>query len=115
MHAMTKQIVFCLLLLGFVSAASGQARNAPKSAEAFVKKQFPTTYEDYREKGDNFQFHHWVGYYNDREKRPVIVWLHGGALMMGITNKPPRRLRDLAAAALLRGPHGGEPPQRYSR
>ena len=96
MQAMTKQIVFCLLVLGCASAASGQKRNAPNSAKAFVEKKFSTTYEDYREKGDHFQFRHWVGYFNDREKRPVIVWLHGGALMMGITNKPPRRLRELA-------------------
>ncbi len=96
MQAMTKQIVFCLLVLVCVSAASGQGRNAPNSAKAFAEKKFSTTYEDYREKGDNFQFHHWVGYFNDREKRPVIVWLHGGALMMGISNTPPQRLRDLA-------------------
>ncbi|SVE28595.1 uncharacterized protein METZ01_LOCUS481449, partial [marine metagenome] len=70
MQAMTKQIVFCLLVLVCVSAASGQERNATNSAKTFVEKKFSTTYEDYREKGDNFQFHHWVGYFNDREKRP---------------------------------------------
>jgi len=75
--AMIRQAVFCLLVLGCVSVASGQAQNGRNSANAFVEKKFSTTYEDYREKEDSFQFHHWVGSFNDREKRSVIVWLQG--------------------------------------
>src|SRR5262249_57087736 len=31
------------------------------------------------------------------EKRPVLVWLHGGALIMGGRNSVPRNLLDLCA------------------
>src|SRR5262249_39988418 len=32
------------------------------------------------------------------EKRPVLVWLHGGALIMGGRNSVPKNLLDLCAA-----------------
>jgi len=95
-NSITKQTVFCLLVLVCVSAANGQERKIPISAETFVEKKFTTPYKDYQEKGDNYHFHHWVGYFNDSERHPVIVWLHGGALMMGVGNEPPQHLRHLA-------------------
>jgi|GEM_PF-6412729 acetyl esterase/lipase len=34
--------------------------------------------------------------HNDSVKRPVIVWLHGGALIMGSRSGVPKQLKDLA-------------------
>lgn len=34
--------------------------------------------------------------HDDSEKRPVIVWLHGGALIMGSRSAVPQQLKDLA-------------------
>ena len=96
MNSMTNRAAFCLLVVVCVSTAIGQERNNSNAAGTSLEKKFKTAYKDYQQKGDNFHFHHWVGYFNDHEKRPVIVWLHGGALMMGVGNKPPRHLRDLA-------------------
>lgn len=95
MVSLWKQTVSCLFILVGVSTALGLQQKSQTSS-AFVETKFSTPYKDYQEKGDNFHFHHWVGYFKDDKKRPVIVWLHGGALMMGISNKPPRHLRDLA-------------------
>jgi hypothetical protein len=75
--------------LGCITATIGQEQNGRDATNVFVENKFSTTYEDYRDKGDNFQFHHWVGYFNDREKLPVTVWFHSGALMMDITTNLP--------------------------
>jgi acetyl esterase/lipase len=36
---------------------------------------------------------------DDDMARPIVVWIHGGALMMGSRRNPPQRLVDLCRVA----------------
>ncbi|MEE3220957.1 MAG: alpha/beta hydrolase fold domain-containing protein, partial [Planctomycetota bacterium] len=96
MNSRAMQSLLIPLNLLCVSAVHSQDANRIDPATTFVETQYKTAYKDYQQRGDNFHFHHWVGHFDDAVRHPVIVWLHGGALMMGIGNQPPQHLRDLA-------------------
>ena len=81
--------VLMLAALGIVAAASWRQRPTPTTAwkhETYVYKTVgPTKIEldVYRLNGDT--------------TRPAVVWIHGGALIMGNRHGVPRKIRRCAA------------------
>jgi len=91
---------FVLLLLGFGMVGPAPAAPATPPAPskptadakpAFVKKVYKYRFGRYR-------FNPWVYRFEDTKTRPVLVWIHGGALLMGIGQQVPQDLLDLAKA-----------------
>lgn len=64
--------------------------NAKDQTQGFGKQEFVfKTVGDVKIRADVYR-------YNDTQKRPVIVWLHGGALILGSRSAVPNQLKDLA-------------------
>ena len=90
---MTAPTVFatdlCLLAgCTLLPSGAGRAQDAP----AFVKKTYT-----YKAVGD-VPIQADVYRADDDKVRPVVVWIHGGALITGNRNSVPRQLRDLCRA-----------------
>jgi acetyl esterase/lipase len=79
-----------LLLAGTVVLAG--PRPAVGDEPTFSKKTFT-----YKTVGDT-KIQADVHRADDEKARPVLVWIHGGALIMGSRDGPPRRLLDLCRA-----------------
>lgn len=63
---------------------------AQENSPAFAKTAYPyKTVDQLKIQADVYR-------HEDTVKRPVIVWLHGGALIMGSRGGVPKQLRDLA-------------------
>ncbi len=83
------------ITLGFISVAATSllAPNsvaADKKSPAFSKSDYAfKTVDQLKLKADVYR-------YEQDVKRPVIVWLHGGALIMGSRGGVPTQLQDLA-------------------
>jgi len=73
-------------------ATSDRAATAPDEAP-FVRQTF--TYKTVGDKGVEADVYR----ADDEIVRPVLVWIHGGALIFGSRSNPPRRLLDLARVA----------------
>ena len=79
----------CLLAgCTLLPSGAGRAQDAP----AFVKKTYT-----YKAVGD-VSIQADVYRADDDEVRPVVVWIHGGALITGNRNSVPRQLLDLCRA-----------------
>ena len=65
---------------------------ADEEAAKFSKREFTyKTVGDLKIRADVYR-------HEDSEKRPVVVWLHGGALIMGSRTGVPKQLLELAEA-----------------
>jgi acetyl esterase/lipase len=76
-----------LLLIGTIFLAD--PRSARGDEPAFSKKTYP-----YKTVGET-KIHADIYRAEDDKTRPVLVWIHGGALIMGSREGPPRQLVEL--------------------
>jgi acetyl esterase/lipase len=82
-------LLCCLATAGIFLLGLGQGRadGPPFSKKTYTYK----TAGDVKIQADVYRA-------EDTEVRPVVVWLHGGALIMGSRNSPPQKLLDLCRA-----------------
>ncbi len=86
-------IAWALVMLLLTTVAVVGAPSAAAQETAFVQQTF--TYkvvDDVEIKADVYRA-------DDDVARPVVVWIHGGALIFGTRNNPPHRLLNLSRAA----------------
>ena len=90
MTAPTVFLTDLCLLAGCTLLLSGNVR--AENAPAFVKKTYTyKTVGDVKIQADVYRA-------DDDKVRPVVVWIHGGALITGNRNSVPRQLFDLCRA-----------------
>ncbi len=87
-----KRIVASWILVLCVAAIlqAGDQANVQEDPPAFSKKVY--TYKTV----DQLKIRADVYRHEDTVKRPVVVWLHGGALIMGSRSGVPKQLQELA-------------------
>ncbi len=77
-------------LLVAASLMTGTRLSAEDNTQGFSKREFVyKSVGDLRIRADVYR-------HDDSVKRPVIAWLHGGALIMGSRSMVPQQLKDLA-------------------
>src|SRR5262245_25375288 len=81
--------LFPLLLAWPLCSAAAYGQDGPKDSPAFLKKTY--TYKTVGEVKIQADVHR----ADDTRVRPVVVWIHGGALIMGSRTSVPKQLLDL--------------------